>query len=220
MSEGKKIAIIDYKLGNLFSVRQACVYLGYDAVVTSEKDEVMKADFAILPGVGAFGDAMNNLERLDLVSPIKDYIQAGRPLMGVCLGLQLLFTESEEFGSHKGLNLIEGTVKKFPPKKANDEILKVPQIEWNNIRETADRRWEATPLGSCRSGDYMYFVHSFFVQPQSPNAILSVTTYGETTYCSSVLQGNIFACQFHPEKSGHHGVEIYKNWLTNYSINK
>lgn len=220
MSEGKKIAIIDYQLGNLFSVKQACVYLGYDAVVTSDKNELLEADYAILPGVGAFGDAMNNLEKLDMVGPIKDFIEGGKPFMGVCLGLQLLFTESEEFGAYKGLNLIEGTVKKFPPRNADDEILKVPQIEWNNIRESADRHWQNTPLRSCKSGDYMYFVHSFFVQPKTQDAVLSLTTYGGMTYCSSVLQRNIFACQFHPEKSGRHGVEIYKNWLTDHSNNK
>ena len=220
MREGKKIAIIDYQLGNLFSVRQACVYLGYDAVITSDKNELLEADYAILPGVGAFGDAMNNLEGLDMISPIKDFIAGGKPFMGVCLGLQLLFSESEEFGASKGLNLIEGTVQKFPPRNSQNEVLKVPQIEWNNIRETPDRKWENTPLQSCHNGDYMYFVHSFFVKPQIQDTVLSLTSYGGMTYCSSVLQKNIFACQVHPEKSGRHGVQIYKNWLTDHSNNK
>jgi glutamine amidotransferase len=217
MSQGKKVAIIDYQLGNLFSVNQACVYLGYDALITTDKKELLKADFAILPGVGAFADAMNNLEQLDLIDPIKDFIASGKPFMGVCLGLQLLFTESEEFGSCKGLNLIEGTVQKFPPRNAENEILKVPQIEWNTIHETTDRPWERTPLRSCRTGDYMYFVHSFYVRPQSQETVLSRTNYGGMTYCSSIHQNNIFACQFHPEKSGRHGVEIYNNWFKDYS---
>jgi len=216
MENGKKVAIIDYQLGNLFSVKQACTYLGYDAEIVTDGQELQGADYAILPGVGAFGDAMKNLSKMDLIGPMKDFIAAGKPFMGVCLGLQLLFTESEEFGNNKGLNFIEGTVKKFPPKNTDNEVLKVPQIEWNQIFETQQQPWNKSPLKSCRNGDYMYFVHSFYVQPQSGEAILSRTTYGGMTYCSSVFHGNIFACQFHPEKSGRYGVEIYRNWFNDY----
>ncbi|HTQ63442.1 MAG TPA: imidazole glycerol phosphate synthase subunit HisH [Puia sp.] len=213
MEQEKKVVIIDYQLGNLFSVRQACNFIGYNAVITTDKKELLKADYAILPGVGAFADAMKNLAQSDLVSPIKDFIASGRPFMGVCLGLQLLFTESEEFGMSKGLNIIEGTVKHFPGRNAANEISKVPQIGWNKIFETKNQPWKNTPLRDCRSGDYMYFVHSFYVKPQSEKPVLSETTYGDLTYCSSIYQDNVFACQFHPEKSGMYGVEIYRKWF-------
>jgi glutamine amidotransferase len=209
----KKIAIIDYQLGNLFSVRQACLYLGFDAVITSDPKEVMEADNIILPGVGAFADAMQNLKTLRLIEPIRDFVDSGRPFMGICLGLQLLFTESAEFGISKGLNLIDGVIRKFPPTDNNGQVLKVPQIAWNQIQETKQNNWSDTPLKSCNNGDYMYFVHSFYVQPASDEMTLTTTEYGGLTYCSSIIKENIFACQFHPEKSGLPGVEIYKNWL-------
>ena len=219
MSSKKKVAIVDYKLGNLFSVKQACVFLGMEAEITTDKDLLSKADFLILPGVGAFGEAMHNLNSLDLVSPIHDYIASGRPFMGVCLGLQLLFSESEEFGSTRGLNLIPGVIKKFKTSDLDGNVLKVPQIEWNKIYETGANKWKDSPLVSCKSGDYMYFVHSYYVQPESGDSILSNTTYGGFSYCSSIINENIFACQFHPEKSGLHGVEIYKNWFSKQYIN-
>jgi len=213
MSYKKKVAIIDYQLGNLFSVRQACLYLNTDATVTTDRTELLQADCAILPGVGAFGDAMRNMERLDLIEPIKDFIASGKPFMGVCLGLQLLFTESEEFGRNKGMNLIEGSVKKFASTEADGQVLKVPQIAWNQVQEPTVGAWRQSPLKSCTNGDYMYFVHSYYVQPQTAENVLSVTEYGGYTYCSSVIKNNIFACQFHPEKSGLRGIDIYKNWL-------
>jgi glutamine amidotransferase len=211
----KKVAIIDYQLGNMFSVKQACHHLGYEASITTDKDELLNADYAILPGVGAFGDAMENLKSLDLIEPIKDFVAAGKPFMGVCLGLQLLFTESEEFGNNKGLNLIEGVVTKFPEFDPSKSRVKVPQIEWNQIY-TAQHPWQDSPLRDCKSGDYMYFVHSFYVKPNSNQYNLSETQYGGIKYCSSIKKENLFACQFHPEKSGGHGIQIYKNWFDDH----
>ena len=211
---GNKVAIIDYQLGNMFSVKQACEFLGYEASITSSSKELEQADYAILPGVGAFGDAMKNMERLDLVEPIRDFIAAGKPFMGVCLGLQLLFTESEEFGSYKGLNVVDGMVKKFPPQATDGQQLKVPQIEWNQIYESKNG-WKKSPLQQCTNGDYMYFVHSYYVEPADEKLVLSETVYGGLRYCSSIIKDNIFACQFHPEKSGQHGVDIYKTWFNN-----
>ena len=211
----KKVVIVDYQLGNLFSVQQACLHLGYDAVVTSDPSVLMDADYAILPGVGAFGDAMSNMHKLDLVEPLKDFIASGKPFMGVCLGLQLLFTESEEFGSTKGMNLIEGVVKKFSPKNTEGGTLKVPQIAWNQIHAVSHNDWAKTPLRICKEGDFMYFVHSYYVQPDSKDVVLSSTEYGGYPYCSSIIKDNIFACQFHPEKSSSEGVNIYANWINN-----
>src|SRR5687768_16172222 len=129
----KLIVILDYQLGNLFSVKQACDKVGLNAVISSEKEDIMKADGIILPGVGAFGEAMTNLHKLDLVEPLNDFVAASKPLFGVCLGQQLLFTESEEFGTSKGLNFIPGVIKKFPSFKGSNNLIKVPQIGWNHI---------------------------------------------------------------------------------------
>jgi glutamine amidotransferase len=209
-----KIAIIDYQLGNLFSVQQACLHLGYEAKIVSTPEELELADYAILPGVGAFNDAMQNLNKLDMISPLKDFIASGKPFMGICLGLQLLFTESEEFGTSKGLDLIDGVIKKFPVlHDENNQKLKIPQIAWNQINEPETNKWADSPLHTCVDGDFMYFVHSFYATPASNEVVLSTTEYGGLHYCSSIQRKNIFACQFHPEKSGLPGVEIYKNWL-------
>ncbi|MGB8192552.1 MAG: imidazole glycerol phosphate synthase subunit HisH [Chitinophagaceae bacterium] len=209
----KKVVIIDYHLGNLFSVQQACRHLGADAQISSDKNDLIAADYAILPGVGAFGDAMQNLHDLDLVNPIHDFIQSGKPFMGVCLGLQLLFSESEEFGAHKGLNIIEGTTRRFPPLSTEGQVLKIPQIEWNQVSRYNGNNWEHSPLQQCSDGEYMYFVHSYYVTPVQEKYILSTTTYGGLTYCSSIAHENVFACQFHPERSGAKGLKIYSSFL-------
>jgi glutamine amidotransferase len=141
----KKIVIIDYNAGNLFSVEHACLQAGLDTVVSSDKKIIQTANAIILPGVGAFGDAMNNLKKLDLISILRDKVNSGVPLLGVCLGLQLLFTESEEFGTHKGLNLVEGNILKFP-KNLNGQDIKVPQIGWNKIYNNNLNNWNKSPL--------------------------------------------------------------------------
>lgn len=209
------IAIIDYQLSNLFSVVNACEHLGEKALITSDPATLLSADAAILPGVGAFGDAMANLKKLGLVDAIHDFVQSGRPLMGVCLGLQLLMTESEEFGIHQGLNIIPGSVKRFPAESPNGTRLKIPQIGWNQITPPSDApdRWASSPLKHIAPGTYMYFVHSFFAQPTNSDDILTRTTYEGFEYTSSVLRNNVFAVQFHPEKSGETGISIYREWL-------
>jgi imidazole glycerol-phosphate synthase subunit HisH len=211
----EKVVIIDYELGNLFSVKQACEYLGYKVSISNNKQELLDADYAILPGVGAFADAMANLERSDLVNGIREYVEAGKPLMGVCLGLQLLLTGSDEFGHTKGLDLIPGTVEKFSVQHLNGAALKVPQIQWNVI--SPGRPWQGTPLQCCKAGDYMYFVHSFYAKPHDEAHVLARTSYGNFDYCSAVLHKNIFATQFHPEKSSGYGINIYKEW---FQLNK
>lgn len=204
------IAIIDYKLSNMFSVKNALDYLGVKSVITSDKAIVAQSDAAIIPGVGAFGDAMENLKNFDLIPIINGHVKKGKPFMGVCLGLQLIFSESEEFGTHRGLNFIPGKVRKF----IGSKDVKVPQIGWNRIRLGPNPiLWEKTPLKNIKDKEFMYFVHSFYVIPDDKNVILSETDYEGTTYCSAVSFGNIFATQFHPEKSGKEGIKIYKNWL-------
>jgi len=213
-SHKPKVAIIDYDMGNLFSVKHACNYVGLEVVITNRKLDLANAQALILPGVGAFGDAMHNLRNLDLVDPIKNFIHSGKPFFGICLGMQLLMTESEEFGSHKGLNIIEGKVLKFPLFENSFGKEKVPQVGWNQIFKSShlkNNAWENSPLKGLSEEEYMYFVHSFQVIPARKEIILSQTLYTGLTYCSSLQIKNIFACQFHPERSGKKGLQIYKN---------
>lgn len=220
ISNGLRVAIIDYGMGNLFSVKQACEHIGLSSVITSERSVILNADAVILPGVGAFSDAMNNLSNRDLIMPIKEFIESGRFFMGVCLGMQLLMSYSEEFGYHRGLDIIKGSVTKFAAKKNNGQKIKVPQIGWNKIlRPVVSKQdiWDKSPLVDIDDGEYMYFVHSYYAVPADLELVLSITEYGGIEYCSSILWRNVFACQFHPERSGRKGLGIYKNWLRNYA---
>lgn len=210
------ISIIDYGMGNLFSVRQACEYAGMKSVITADKSMIGSSDALILPGVGAFGNAMDCLRRLDLILPIKDFISSGKPFMGICLGLQLLMSESEEFGTHEGLDIVKGSVVKFPEKNTEGKMSKVPQVGWNRIftgNDPVRRDWEETPLSRIDDGEFMYFVHSYYVRPADKKLILSTTDYGGVKYCSGLLYKNVFAVQFHPEKSSLEGMKIYQDWL-------
>lgn len=209
-----KIAIIDFGLGNLFSVRNACHHVGLEAEITNDKNVIEKADAAILPGVGAFNVAMKNLEKLDLIFLIKDFVDSGRPFMGICLGLQLFFTESEEFGISRGLDLIDGRVVKFPSMNNDGKRVKIPQIGWNRIFKSnaLHKNNDHSPLKEIEDGEFMYFVHSFYVEPLTETKILTKTKYEGIEYCSSVFYKNVFGVQFHPEKSGLKGIEIYSEW--------
>jgi len=209
-------SIIDYGMGNLFSVKQACRYAGIDPVITADRSVIRDSDALILPGVGAFGDAMKCLEDMGLIPVIKDFISTGKPFMGICLGLQLLMSESEEFGNHKGLDIIKGRVVKFPENNEDGNKNKVPQVCWNRIcmnSNTVHKGWENTPLMGIDDGEFMYFVHSYYVLLDNKELILSTTDYGGMEYCSSILWKNVFAVQFHPEKSATEGLKIYKTWI-------
>ena len=206
------VAIIDYDMGNLFSVQHACNYVGLEPVVTFDKQHILNADAAILPGVGAFGDAIVHLEKLDLVNVILDFIQSGKPLMGICLGMQLLFSMSEEFGKHKGLGVIEGEILKIP-KENLGEIRRIPQIQWNTIyNKKKDTEWSNPILHDIKQNEYMYFIHSFYAKPENSLNILTLTDYDGFEYCSGVQKENVVAFQFHPEKSATEGVKIFKNF--------
>ena len=197
------IAIIDYGMGNLKNVQKGFEKVGYQAQITDDAEEILAADGVVLPGVGAFKDAMNNLEEANLVKVIQDVIEADKPFLGICLGLQLLFTESEEFGITPGLDIIEGRVVKFP-----DYLdLKVPQIGWNQLNLKQD-----TKLYQGLDGEiYQYFVHSYYVAPQNKEVIATTTDYG-IEFVSSIAKDNIYAVQFHPEKSSQQGLQILKNF--------
>ena len=203
----KKVSIIDYEGGNLFSVIQACKSIGLDATLTSDYNKILKSDGLILRGVGSFPYAMNMLKKKNLINPIKDFISSNKPFMGICLGFQLLFSRSEEFENCEGLDVVKGTVRKFD---FQDKNIKVPQIGWNKIYNGIG--WKNSPIENLKQQEYMYFVHSYYVDPFDKKNILSYTKYEGFEYCSSIKKSNIFATQFHPEKSGIEGIKIYKKW--------
>jgi imidazole glycerol-phosphate synthase subunit HisH len=215
------VAIVDYGMGNLYSVYRACHWAGISAEITCAKRKVTAADAVILPGVGAFEDAMLALRELDLVDALEYAVSTGKPVMGVCLGLQLFMSESYEFGHHKGLGFVAGEVRRFENPRENGARLKIPQVGWN-------RNWKAPPpevalakdgpcaslLENIRDGEFMYFVHSFIVKPKDESVITTRTNYGNVEFCSSLESGNIFGCQFHPERSGQNGLTIYRNFAS------
>jgi glutamine amidotransferase len=214
MAERKRVAIIDYQAGNLFSVQHACASVGLDPIITSDPAVIAACPAALLPGVGAFGEAMGQLNRRGLVPVIADFVRSGRPFLGICLGLQLLFTESEEFGPHAGLGLIPGKVVRFASAASDGTRVRVPQIGWNQVKRPQGRSeaWEGTPLAGLHDGEYLYFVHSYYVIPQQAEDVLCVAQYGGQTYCAGIRRGNLLALQFHPEKSAHEGLRIYRHW--------
>lgn len=202
------IAIIDYGMGNLRSVQKGFERVGCDAVVTADPKVVLEADKIVLPGVGAFPDCMRNLEEGGFIEPLIRVIREGRPFLGICLGLQLLFTESEEFGIHRGLNVIPGRVIRFPEGMAESgEALKVPHMGWNQL--AVKRRPPA--FEGIEEGANVYFVHSYYVAPEDEGVVATTTTYG-IEFCSSIWRDNIVATQFHPEKSQEKGLKILKNF--------
>jgi len=199
-----KIAIIDYGMGNLRNVQKGFEKVGFEATLTRNKKEIGRASAIVLPGVGAFKDCMENLGKYELVEPLLQSIEKGKPYLGICLGLQILFSESEEFGSHKGLNLIRGNVVKFKP----DPEHKVPHMGWNTI----EKEKEVPMLQGVESGDFFYFVHSYYVVPEETQWISTFTTYGQS-FVSSIWKENLFATQFHPEKSQEKGLRILENFI-------
>jgi glutamine amidotransferase len=197
------ITIVDYGMGNLRSVQKGFERMGYSARVTRSPKEIGSAAGIVLPGVGAFGACMENLERFGLTEPVREFVLAKKPFLGICLGYQLLFSESEEFGPHKGLDLFPGKVLGFRP----DNGLKVPHMGWNQI----ERKKETPFLSGIEEADYVYFVHSFYVVPQDPSLVATTTSYGNS-FASSIATDHLFACQFHPEKSQAVGLRILANF--------
>lgn len=196
------IVIIDYGAGNLRSVAKAIARLDYEAKVTSNPEEVLKAEAVILPGVGAAGDTMKSLEILGMTDPIRQVIAQNRPFFGVCLGLQVLLTDSEEGGGQRCLDIIPGTVKRLPPG------LKVPHMGWNQVRH----RFAHPLFDGIPDGANFYFVHSYYATPEEELVTAGETEYG-ITFSSVIIRGNLVATQFHPEKSGDLGLRMYHNFL-------
>jgi len=197
------IAIIDYGMGNLRSVQKGLERVGIDAIVTRDVSQIRSARGVVLPGVGAFSACMENLGKFGLIEPMREIVREHKPFLGICLGFQLLFSESEEFGKQKGLDLFTGKVVGFHP----SEELKVPHMGWNRIEKKQDSPF----LEGISTGDYLYFVHSFYVVPQDPSIIATTTDYGKP-FVSSIATERMFACQFHPEKSQELGLRILENF--------
>lgn len=197
------IAIIDYGMGNLRSVQKGFERVGCHAQVSRDRGQITSARGVVLPGVGAFSACMENLRRFGLVEPIREVVRQRRPFLGICLGFQLLFTESEEFGPQKGLDLFPGKVVAF----RSDNGLKVPHMGWNRV----EKKKESPFLEGIAGGDYVYFVHSFYVVPKDDSLVATTTTYG-TPFVSSIATDHLFACQFHPEKSQEIGLRLLANF--------
>jgi len=201
-----KIRIIDYGVGNLHSALKAFKLYCDDCEMTEDKCEILEADGIVLPGVGSFVAGMRGIAERGLADTIKEVHAQDTPIIGICLGAQLLLSKSEEFGTHEGLNLIPGTVEHFP------EIgQRIPHIGWNEIVE--DRPWKETILDGVGSAPEMYFVHSFYMKPPSKDHSLASTQYGDFKFTSAVQNGSTYGCQFHPEKSGETGLKIVENFM-------
>ncbi|WKZ71060.1 MAG: imidazole glycerol phosphate synthase subunit HisH [Melioribacteraceae bacterium] len=209
-SKKKKIVIIDYKMSNLYSVQNALKLFPLEVIISSDFHDLASADAAILPGVGAFKEAMNSLNRLDFISPIHDFIDSRKPFLGICLGFQLLFSESFEFGFYKGLGVFEGEVLSL---KKNIITEKIPHIGWNKVYFENNSDSKSSFLRRLASEDFFYFVHSFFVKPQLESISLGKTFYDDFKFCSAVMHENVIATQFHPEKSGSVGLSFLNNFL-------
>jgi len=197
------IAVIDYGMGNLRSVSKAFEAVGQQAIVTRDAAAIRNASHIVLPGVGAFGDCMANLKQYQLVEPIKGAIRAGKPFLGICLGFQLLFTESEEFGRHEGLDVFPGKVRAF----SKEQALKVPHMGWNQV----NIQKPCPVFEGIADGSNWYFVHSFFVEPTDQQITATTTSYG-LPFTSSIWKDNVVACQFHPEKSQAVGLQLIRNF--------
>ena len=199
------IAVIDYDAGNLKSVEKALIFLGETPVITRDREELLAADKVILPGVGAFGDAMDRLHQYGLVDVIKEIVKHGIPFLGICLGLQLMFESSEESPGVEGLGLLPGKILKIPETPG----MKVPHMGWNSLKiDPNSRLFKGIPDGS-----YVYFVHSYYLKAGSEDIVAATTEYG-THIHAAVEKGNLYACQFHPEKSSQTGLKILENFIS------
>lgn len=208
------VTIIDYGAGNLLSVQRGFEHWGANVTLTKDPRRILESSRVVLPGVGAFGNAMQELNRLDLVEPLRELARRQTPLLGICLGMQLLLDESEEFGFAPGLGLIPGRVIPLPSRTVSGAPQKVPHIGWNALLPaSAAAEWNATELADNRFGDAVYFVHSFMAVPNDPNDRLANCAYGGHLIPAVIRHDRITGCQFHPEKSGEVGLKILRQFL-------
>ena len=208
-----RITIVDYGVGNLLSLKRGLEHCGGQVILTSKPEVIMAAERLVLPGVGAFASAMRTLRERDLVQAIRKFGEKGAPLLGICLGMQLLLDESEEFGLTKGLGLVAGRVIPVPETTTSGERLKIPHIGWNGLVLTeSGNNWKGTLLQDNRPGDAAYFVHSYMVELSEPKYLLADCLYGGLRISAVIAHNQIMGCQFHPEKSGNVGLKILKRF--------
>jgi glutamine amidotransferase len=205
----RRVTVIDYGIGNVHSVLKALVHQGAEVSLSSSPEAIIGAELLVLPGVGAFGDGMRALAERRQIDSILEYARAGRPLLGICLGMQLLLGRSEEFGDHRGLGLIDGCVRAIEKTPS----IKVPQIGWNRITPRPGGSWQGTILESQTPGTMMYFVHSFTAIPEREEDRLADADYGGQRISAAVQRANVIGCQFHPEKSGSAGLRVIDRFL-------
>ncbi len=205
------IAVIDYDVGNVKSIINALTKVGARALLSRDRDEILAADGVVLPGVGAYSHGMEKLQTYELVTIIEELAASDKPLLGICLGMQMLFEHSSEFGKTQGLGLIPGEVVGL--KVLDSRYKKIPHVSWNELHEPELGRWESTILDGINQQEDMYFVHGFVACPSERENILSTTTYSNNEFCSSVKRGNIYGCQFHPEKSSIEGLRVIRNFV-------
>jgi imidazole glycerol-phosphate synthase subunit HisH len=209
------VAVIDYGIGNLLSVRRGLEYCGATVTVTGERSRILSASRVVLPGVGAFADGMIGLRNSGLDDVVKEVAAKGTPLLGICLGMQMLLDESEEFGISAGLGLIPGRVVAIPTTTIDGHSHKIPHIGWNSLLVSPGRgNWDGTPLQSIKPGEAVYFVHSFMARPIDSYHGIADCLYGGRPVSAAIGRDNIFGCQFHPEKSGEIGLHVLRTFLT------
>jgi len=212
----KKVSIIDYGLSNLLSVEHAFRYCGVEEEIINTPEKVKAAEVLVLPGVGAFEDGMKGLDAHKMIEVLTESVQNGTPLLGICLGMQLLFEESEEFGKHKGLNFIPGKVKQIPKSDIYGKAQKVPHISWNPLFPSDAKSFKETILEDINEGEECYFIHSFEAIPDNQENRLADTIYGGRRVCAVAYNNHVYGTQFHPEKSGKVGLRIINRFVRMY----
>jgi imidazole glycerol-phosphate synthase subunit HisH len=204
-----KIVIVDYGIGNVQSITNILLrFSDVEVALSDDEQEILSADAIILPGVGAFKKAMEELQKRDLPRKLTKFVETNKPFLGICLGMQLLFEQSEEFGKTDGLGIIKGTVERFPQSLTD----KIPQVGWNTIKKQ-NIVWKDTLFDKITESDNFYFVHSYICKPLNEKTVLSTTEYGGLEFCSSILSNNIYATQFHPEKSAQKGLQVIRSFI-------
>ncbi|OSQ27340.1 imidazole glycerol phosphate synthase subunit HisH [Thalassospira sp. MCCC 1A03138] len=209
----KKIAVIDYGVGNILSVQRGLEYCGANVIVSSDPEDILSASKVVLPGVGAFSNGMQALDKLGLIEPILELSNNNVPLLGICLGMQFLLDGSEEFGFHEGLGLIPGKVVRIPNLTTDGETQKIPHIGWNDLFCSRQDAWAGSILQKNREGDAAYFVHSFMALPDDNSDRMAEVLYGGHKIAAVIAKKNVFGCQFHPEKSGPVGLKILRSFV-------
>lgn len=210
----KDVAVVDYGIGNLLSVKRGLEHCGADVIVTSDKKNILKASRVVLPGVGAFADGMRGLKEAELLEVVCEVASRGKPLMGICLGMQMLLNESEEFGFSKGLGLIPGKVVPIPKLDINNNTHKIPHIGWSELSIPKHKKeWNSDLMNLTHPGDSVYFVHSFMAQVNHKEHEIANCYYGGISISAVIGVDNIYGCQFHPEKSGEVGLKMLKSFV-------